>query len=137
MHKIGRLFIVLSLTVGCGPSAEERTLSKLNLEADRWAGGPKFSTTATDGYGNRLASSIETGPINYVLEVRSHGADGLPKNSDDLYVVRSQPHGESSVTKEVGKSLRDISKNAAAGTIEGIKEGIGIGKKEADEVDPN
>ena|SRR5687767_10252484 len=120
-------FLVLCLVIGCGPSAHERTLSVLNTEADRWDGGKKFDTTAADAYARPLSSSIEKTTLNYVLEVRSAGPDGLPKNSDDIVVTRSKPHGETSLTEEAAKAVEDVVGGAAKGTITGIKEGFGFG----------
>jgi hypothetical protein len=120
----------LSMIAGCGPSAAERTLSVLNVEADRWQGGNEFTTTASDAYGNRLSSSIEKGPIHYALEIRSNGPDGLPKNSDDMVVARKKRHGESSYTEEAQKSVEALSSGAASGAVKGIKKGFGFGGKE-------
>jgi hypothetical protein len=117
------------LVAGCGPSAEERTLSLLNTEADQWQGGANFATNATDAYGNRLSSTVEKGPLHYVLEIRSNGADGLPKNSDDILVTRRERHGESTLTDEARKSVEAVSSGAASGAIRGIKEGLGFGDK--------
>ena len=118
---------VLCLAAGCGPSARERTLSVLNTEADRWDGGKKFETTAADAYARPLSSSIEKTTLNYVLEVRSAGPDGLPKNSDDIVVTRSKRHGETSLTEETAKVVEGVAGGAAKGTIKGIKEGLGFG----------
>jgi hypothetical protein len=126
-----RLLVVLAVAVvaGCGPSAHElreQTLSILNTEADRWDGSKDFVTTATDAYGRPLTASVEKGTLNYTLEVRSAGPDGLPKNSDDIVVTRSKRHGESSLTGEASKAVEDIAGGAASGTIKGIKKGLGL-----------
>src|SRR5262245_31597175 len=87
---------VLTVGCSCGPSARElreRTLSTLNTEADRWDGGKTFDTQATDAYGQPLTANVEKGTFSYVLEVRSSGPDGLPKNSDDITVQRTKRHG--------------------------------------------
>ncbi|MEX2317508.1 MAG: hypothetical protein WD669_10185 [Pirellulales bacterium] len=126
-----RLFLAATFLVitGCGPSAEERSLSVLNIEADKWQGGANFATTATDAFGNPVASSVEKGPLNYVLEVRSNGPDGLPKNSDDIVVNRRKRHGETTLTEEAKKSVEAVSSGAASGAVKGIKEGLGFGNK--------
>src|SRR5688500_7831054 len=96
---------------GCGPSGKElreRTLSVLNTEADRWDGGKEFATTATDAYGRPLTSSVEKTTLSYVLEVRSSGPDGLPKNSDDIVVTRGKRHGETSITEEAEKAAESV-----------------------------
>ena len=126
--RIRFVFIVL-LIAGCGPSGEERTLSILNIEADRWQGGNNFVTNASDAYGNALSSRIEKGPVHYILELRSNGPDGLPKNSDDIVVVRQERHGESTLTEEARKSVEAVSSGAARGAVKGIKEGLGFGRK--------
>jgi hypothetical protein len=127
-----RAFAVLAIVAvaGCGPSARElreQTLSVLNTEADRWDGGKEYATTATDAYGRPITANIEKGTLNYTLEVRSAGADGLPKNSDDIVVTRSKRHGESSLTEEAAKAAERVSGGAASGTIKGIKKGLGLG----------
>jgi hypothetical protein len=112
---------------GCGPSAHERTLSVLNIEADQWQGGKDFGTKAADAYGNALSSRVEKGPLHYTLEVRSNGRDGLPKNSDDIVVTRHQRHGETDLVEEARKSVEAVSSGATSGAIKGIKEGLGLG----------
>lgn len=121
---------VLVVLAGCGPSHHERTLSTLNVELDRWDGTGNFETTATDAYGRPLASTIDKGPLNYRLEIRSHGADGLPRNSDDIVVTRSERHGESTVTGEVAKFTRGVASATAEGGVEGVKKGLGFGKRD-------
>ena len=125
------LFAIFTMT-GCGPSARElreQTISTLNFEADRWEGGKEFATTATDSYGRPVVFTIEKTTLNYKLEVRSVGPDGLAKNSDDLVVHRSKRHGESSITEEATKATEAISGAAASGAIQGIKKGLGQGEK--------
>jgi hypothetical protein len=131
------MFRVLPLLVvvltGCGPSARElreATLSTLNVEADRWDGGKAFVTTASDAYGRPLEAKVEKGTLNYTLEVRSFGPDGLPKNSDDIVVHRSKRHGESSIADEAAKGAETIAAGASSGVVKGIKKGLGIGEKE-------
>jgi hypothetical protein len=121
---------LLSVGCSCGPSARElreRTLSTLNTEADRWDGGKTFDTQATDAYGQPLTASVEKGTFNYVLEVRSSGPDGLPKNSDDITVQRTKRHGETTYTEEAAKSIEVLTGAAASGTIKGIGKGLGLG----------
>jgi hypothetical protein len=127
-----RSFAMLAVlaVVGCGPSAHElreRTLSTLNTEADRWGGGKEFVTTATDAYGRPLSATVEKGTLSYTLELRSAGPDGLPKNSDDIVVTRSKPHGEFSLTEEAAKAAEAVTGGAASGAIKGIKKGFGLG----------
>ena len=127
-----RLLVLCTVlfAAGCGPSARElreQTLSTLNTEADRWDGGKNFATAATDAYGRSLTWSIEKGTLNYTLEVRSAGPDGLPKNSDDLVIHRSKRHGESSLTEEAAKAAEGVAGGAASGTIKGVKKGLGLG----------
>ena len=120
-----RSFVVLVTfaITGCGPSTSElreQTLSVLNTEADRWDGGKEFTTTAADAYGRQLSSTIDKTTLSYVLEVRSAGPDGRPKNTDDIVVTRSKRHGESSFTEEAAKAAEGV----AGGTIKGIKKGL-------------
>ena len=127
-----RSFVVLAVftVTGCGPSARElreQTLSLLNTEADRWDGGKNFTTTAADAYGRPLSSTIEKTTLHYVLEIRSAGPDGLPKNTDDIVVSRSKHHGESSIAEEAAKAAESVAGGAASGTIKGIKKGLGLG----------
>lgn len=124
-------FVFLAvLAGGCGPSAaelRERTVSVLNTEADRWEGGEKFATTACDAYGRPLTWSIEKTTLDNVLEIRSPGPDGLPKNSDDVVVTRSKRHGKTSLREEAAKAIEDVSRGATSGIIKGIKKGLGAG----------
>ena len=120
---------IVALTAGCGPSAREQTLSTLNVEADTWDGGPDFKTTATDAYGNAIVAKVTKGVLNYGLELRSHGADGLPKNSDDIVVHRSKHHGESTINKEIERGSESVGRGGIRGAIQGAKEAFG-GKKE-------
>ena len=128
------LFLVV-IASGCGPSARElheRTVSVLNTEADHWDGGKDFATTAIDAYGRPLSSTVTKTKFDYVLEIRSDGPDGLPKNSDDIVVTRSKPHGENSLSAEAAKAVgvitEGIAEGGASGTIKGIKKGLGLGR---------
>ena len=125
--------LLMFLCVGCGPSnseKRERTLSTLNVEADRWNGGKGFTTSAVDAYGNRILGSVDRGLLNYVLEVRSVGRDGLPKNHDDITVSRSIRHGESVVSDQAARDVGKVSGGVTSGAIEGIKEGFGLKRKD-------
>ena len=118
-----QLLILALVATGCGPSARElreQTLSVLNVEADRWAGGTEFATTAADAYGRPVSWTVEKTTFEYVLSVRSAGPDGRPKNTDDVVVTRSKRHGESSFTEEAAKAAEGV----AGGTIKGIKKGL-------------
>ena len=120
----------LLLVAGCGPSAQElreRTLSTLNVEADRWDGGKDFAAAAADAYGRPVSSKVEKTTLSYVLEVRSAGPDGLPKNTDDIVVSRSRRHDETSLAGEAAKAAELISEGAASGTVSGLKKGLGLG----------
>lgn len=115
--------------MSCGPSAielREQTLSILNTEADHWDGGEKFATTATDAYGHSLIGTVKKTTLDYVLEIRSNGPDGLPKNSDDIVVTRAKRHGETSITKEATKVVESLSSGATSGMIKGIKKELGM-----------
>jgi hypothetical protein len=112
---------------GCGPGARERTLSTLNTEADRWDGGKDFTTAAEDAYGRPLSARVEKGTLNYTLELRSFGPDGLPKNSDDVVVTRSKRHGETTVSEEAARGAEVIAAGASSGVVKGIKRGLGFG----------
>jgi hypothetical protein len=130
------LLFVATVVPGCGPSASElreRTLSALNIEADRWDGGKEFVATASDAYGRPIAGSVERGTLSYILEVRSHGPDGLPKNSDDIVVTRSKRHGETSIAGEAEKAAERVSRGVASGMIKGVKKGLGLGGGEKGE----
>jgi hypothetical protein len=126
------LVFLAAIVSGCGPSASElreKTLSLLNTEADRWDGGKKFATSATDAYGHPLTCSIEKTTLDYVLEIRSNGPDGLPKNSDDIVVIRHKRHDETSLTKEAVKAVEGVSRGATREVITEIKKGLGVGGK--------
>jgi hypothetical protein len=138
MHRLVGL-IALAAIVGCGTSGpsrrelEERTLSVLNIEADRWNGEQDYQSSASDAWGRGLATSIEKGTLHYHLELRSSGPDGLPKNTDDIVVTRSKRHGETTAAKEAAKAVEEVASGAASGAIEGIKKGLGFGNKEKKE----
>ena len=134
---MGRLLgmLALVLLMGCGDGQrKEQTVSILNLEADRWEGGKEFVSSAQDAYGREVVASVSKGMLNYNLELRSAGPDGLFKNSDDIVVTRSKRHEETTLTKEAAKSAGAISESigegGASGAIKGIKKGIGLGPKE-------
>jgi hypothetical protein len=124
------LLLLSTVLAGCGPSAHElreRTLSIINTEADKWDGGKAFKTNAKDAYGRALTCSVEKTSLTYVLEVRSNGPDGLPKNGDDIVVTRSKRHGETTIMKEAEKASEGIGRGAASGVIQGVKKGLGLG----------
>lgn len=77
-----------------------------------------------------MTVSISKTVLDYVLEVRSNGPDGLAKNSDDIVVNRSKRHGKIiEVTAEAGEKLTE---SGTIGVIKGIKKGIvgsGSGKE--------
>jgi hypothetical protein len=126
------LFITAAIS-GCGPSASElreKTLSVLNTEADRWDGDLKFTTAATDAYGRPLTCALKTTTLDYVLEIRSNGPDGLPKNSDDIVVTRSKRHNMTSISKEAAKMVEEVSSGASSGVIKGIKKELGLGNRD-------
>lgn len=133
------VLVTVITTSGCGPSEKElreQTLSTLNLEADRWDGGPEFSTTASDAFGNPLIASVEKETIHHVLEIRSMGPDGLPKNNDDIVVVRRVRHGESSYSDEMEKTSEKLGRGLSSGVIKGVKKGLGFdegNKKQAED----
>ena len=130
------LLLLPLLLAGCGPSARElreATLSTLNTEADRWGGGKDF---ATDAYGRPLETKVEKGTLNYTLEVRSCGPDGLPKNSDDVAVTRSKRHGETTIADEAAKGAETIAAGASSGVVTGIKKGLGFGGDEEKDKQP-
>jgi hypothetical protein len=115
---------------GCGPSAQElreQTLSTLNTEADKWDGKNDLVPAATDAYGRAVTARVEKGTINYTLEVRSNGPDGLPKNSDDIVVTRSKPHGETTISEVIGKGAETVSAGIGSGLVKGVAKGLGIG----------
>jgi hypothetical protein len=119
------LFVLLAFVAGCGPGAKElreKTVSTLNLEADKWDGGPAFNTDASDAYGNPVAASVSKGTLHHVLELRSSGPDALPKNSDDIVVTRRKAHGESTVNKELERGSESIGRGGVRGAIQGARE---------------
>jgi hypothetical protein len=138
MRLLGSIFLLGATMVltGCGPSAKalrEQTISTLNTTADAWDGGPDFKTDATDAYGNPVVAKVSKGLLNYVLEVRSHGPDGLPKNSDDISVSRQKRHGDTTINEEVERGSESVGRGGDRGIIQGIKQGIqGAGNDKKD-----
>ena len=116
---LGLAAAVAGCGLGCGDPDREKTLSVLNVEADRWDGGQAFVTNAADGYGRPVAAKVEKGVIYNTLELRSSGPDGLPKNTDDVVVTRSKKHGETTFAKEAAKAAEEVSAGAAKGAIQG------------------
>lgn len=127
----GVVALVLLGIVGCGRAEYQKTLSVVNTEADRWDGDAKFTSEMLDAYGNRLQCKITKGPLNYVLEVRSTGADGLPKNDDDIFVEREKSH--TTFTEKSGKFMERVTEGAASGAVKGVKKVFG---KPADDPPP-
>ncbi len=131
------VLLLAGVVAGCGPSASElreKTLSTLNSEADRWGGGKEFVTTATDAYGRPLNSNLKKTTLDYVLEIRSHGPDGLPKNTDDVLVFRNNRHGETTLTAEAEKAMEGIGRGTASGVVQGVKKELGFGKDGEEEL---
>ncbi len=85
-----------------------------------------------NAWGQPVSATIERGPINYVLTLRSNGPDGLPKNSDDIVVTRSKRHGESSITQEAARAAEGVAEGAASGAVKGIKKGLRLGRDRED-----
>jgi hypothetical protein len=129
---VAMLSVSLVPLAGCGPSASElreKTLSTLNTEADRWDGGADFKTDASDAYGNAVTANVTKGTLHHVLELRSHGPDALPKNSDDVVVSRRKLHGESTVNKELERGSESVGRGGVRGAIQGAREAF-AGKKD-------
>ena len=136
MHHCATMLLLLGpmlLITGCGPSNPERreqTLSTLNTVADTWDGGAEFKTDATDAWGNTVVAKVNKGLLNYDLELRSHGADGLPKNTDDVVVHRHKRHGETTVNQEIERGSESVGRGGTRGIIQGVKEAV-TGKDKA------
>lgn len=125
-RKLGILLLgAIGLGYGLWDRAKrEQTRSTVNVEADRWSGGPTFHTAASDAYGHPLTSRIEKGILNFNLEVRSNGPDGLPKNLDDIVATRGKPHGESSLTDVTAKVTAGAVRGGISGIISGVKRSL-------------
>jgi hypothetical protein len=104
---------------GCGQQAREETISRLNIEADRWDGGGSFQSSEKDAWGGPLYWKVSEGKLTRQLELGSPGPDGLAKNSDDLVVLR----------EKTVFSIQGAAKAAASGTIEGTIKGAVDGAK--------
>lgn len=130
--KRGKWSAVLAIlaTSGCGPSAYERTVSVVNVEADRWDGGETFAPAVVDAYGRPLIASVETGPVTNTLELRSVGRDGLPQNRDDIVATRTRRHGRSTYTAEAAKAAGKFTGQAAIGAAKEIKSSLGFGRRD-------
>jgi hypothetical protein len=123
----GLTILALALLSGCGPSAtelREKTLSTLNTVADTWDGDPNFKTTTSDAYGNPVVATVSKGILNYDLELRSYGPDGLPKNNDDVVVHRHKLHGETTVHREIEKASESVGLGGVRGIVQGAKEAL-------------
>ena len=115
------LFLLLA---GCGPSLRDRqqqATSDMNVLADTWDGkeAPPSMQDKVDPWGHAYTASVSKGMLNYVLEVRSNGPDGLPKNKDDMVVTRYARHGDTTINKEVERGGASLTR----GLTKGVKEG--------------
>jgi hypothetical protein len=132
--KPSAIFVValIGLT-GCGPSNKDVAQSQVNLLAESWDGGEKFTPEGTDPWGESYTAKVEKGDVYYHLTVRSNGPDRLPQTKDDVVAKRSVKH--TALSKAAGAAAEQIGeglgKGLGRGGVAGIKEGI-TGKKPAE-----
>mgnify|MGYP001603291918 CR=1 FL=1 len=131
MKKLTLLIVILC--IGCGPSKRDVATSRINQIAHEWTGNLNFKVEENDPWGNAYQSKIEKGSMNYVLEIRSSGPDGLPFTRDDLVAQSFSNHSDFS--KVLGKDAENIAEGTMKGIGRGITEGIreGMDKKEKKE----
>jgi hypothetical protein len=121
---------------GCGASKKDVAQSQVNVQAESWDGGEKFTPEGTDPWGEPYTAKVEKGDVSFHLTVRSNGPDRLPLTRDDIVAKRSVQHTSLSKAaapgvERIGESL---GKGLGRGGVSGIKEGI-TGKKPAEKKD--
>jgi hypothetical protein len=98
----------------------------------RWAGD---TLPDADPWGNPLRVSYSQGGVSEMVEVRSLGGDERSHTEDDIAITRVAMNikGLGTGPKE---GIEDTTANAAKGlvkgTIAGIKDAVGLGKKKDD-----
>jgi hypothetical protein len=94
------LFAVLGLLfiAGCGPSNEDITKSRVNVVARKEFNDTNFKnggqTGEFDAWGSEMVWSMDKGPWNYGLYVRSFGPDKLPYTQDDIVAKTLIPRSD-------------------------------------------
>ena len=98
----------------------------------RWDGD---TLPDSDPWGNPLRVSYSQGGVSEMVEVRSLGGDGRTHTDDDIATTRVAMNFKG-VGMGLKEGIEDTSAKAAKGlvkgTIAGIKDAIGIGKKKED-----
>lgn len=100
----------------------EKTISQLNAIADEWDGKatPPDLKGRTDLWGVPLNAVVVKEAVNYKLKVVSAGPDKQLSNSDDIFVLKRVPHGESSDNLENEKFMRSIFHGIFGGARDGV-----------------
>ena len=110
---------VALIFAGCGEGQKTKeTISRLNSQADTWDESKSFQTEEKDAWGKPLYYKITEGKLIRELVVGSPGPDGLPKNSDDLVVLRQKTvfSIEGAANAAVSGSVGGAMKGAVNGT---------------------
>lgn len=105
---------------------QEKTISILNVQADKWDGTPNYQFDAVDAWGTPLVADYDVRKYTIYLTLRSCGPDKLPKNSDDIAIKREKDieRPQNPPAKPIEKSVEDISHAAGKGLFSGIIEGL-------------
>jgi hypothetical protein len=114
------------LSGGCGPTRADIAKSRTRELAEMWDGSLEYEIDEMDPWGRSYKTKIEKGPVNYHLEIRSCGYDGLPYTKDDITATKVVNH--TAFSKAVGQGLENIGEGAGRGTARGIVEGVREGK---------
>lgn len=127
----------LAALTGCGPSNRDVAQSQVEQLADTWDGGPNFTASGTDPWGEPYAARVETDASFHYLTVRSHGPDKLPKTRDDIVATRSKKHTpiSTAIAPAVEKVGEALGKGLGRGGVAGVREGVS-GKKTEGKKDP-
>jgi hypothetical protein len=130
MKRLLPITAFLVTLAGCGPAKRDVAQSEVERLADTWDGGPNFTATGTDPWGEPYTAQVEKDEAFYYLTVRSNGPDRLPKTRDDVVATRSKKHTPISqaVAPAVERIGQALGKGLGRGGVEGVKEGF-TGKK--------
>lgn len=98
----------------------------------RWDGD---TLPDNDPWGNPLRVSYSQGGVSEMVEVHSLGSDGRTHTDDDIAITRVAMNFKglgTGLNRGIEDTSAKASKGLVSGTIAGIKEAVGLGKKKDD-----
>ncbi len=117
------VFLVMPLSLGCGPSEAEQKLqsaqSQVETLAEDWSLGREVKFDEPDPWGNTLRTFTVRNNVRLDVryEVRSAGPDGKFYTRDDIRATRLAPIKDAS--KVAGKAAGNIVEGGVRGAIKG------------------